>query len=213
MQVAGIPVRIRPAFFFVAALMGASRTTGPGLASWIAASFVSVLFHEFGHAAAGRAFGLAPSIELYERGGLTSFGPTGRRLPAWKDIVVCLAGPGAGFLLGGAVWAVTRAVPPPGLWALFVRDMLFCNLGWGVANLLPILPLDGGQVAATLLRNELRARILSLVAAAAAGAWALLSGWAFGALYAAWFAAPNVSALQRMARERREKREKKGPPA
>src|SRR5579863_4019806 len=122
MRIAGIPVRIRPAFFFIAALMGASRATPVGLASWIGASFVSVLFHEFGHATAGRLFGLAPSIELYERGGLTSFGATGRRLPAWKDIVVCLAGPGAGFLLGGAIWAGARAFPPSGAAALVVRD-------------------------------------------------------------------------------------------
>jgi Zn-dependent protease len=202
-RVAGVEVRVKPSFFFVAVLFGASRQTAVGIATWVLATFVSVLFHEAGHAVAGRAFGLTPSIELYERGGLTRFARGDAPLRGWKDIVITLAGPGAGFVLGGAVLAVATWVKPEWQRETFVRDMLYCNLGWSVVNLLPILPLDGGQVARTLLGDERRARVLSVLTAGAAGAFALYAGWAWGALYAVWFGAPNVTALRRMHLEKR----------
>jgi Zn-dependent protease len=203
------PVRIRPAFFVVAALMGSGRADLGLLAVWIAASFVSVLFHEMGHATMGRIFGHTSSIELNERGGVTSF--PGATFSPWRDIAVSLAGPFAGFLLAGAVHLATLAYDPSALGhhaSTFVHDMLWCNLGWGVVNLLPIVPLDGGQVAESLLgmvrpaSAKTIAYVLSLVTAGSLGAWALWQGWTFGALYAGWFAAPSVQALFRARMER-----------
>ncbi len=205
------PVRIRPAFFVVAALMGSGRTDLGLLAVWIAASFLSVLFHEMGHATVGRAFGYTPSVELNERGGVTSFPGAAASLTGLRDIAVSLAGPFAGFLLAGAIHLATLAYDPErlGLHAsAFVNDMLWCNVGWGVVNLLPIVPLDGGQVAESLLRMvrpasaKTMASVLSVSTAAALGAWALWRGWTFGALYAGWFAAPSVQALWRARMER-----------
>jgi Zn-dependent protease len=210
-KLGNLPIRIRPEFFLVAAVFGAGRTTATGFAMWIVASFLSVLAHELGHALVGRGFGLTPSIELNGRGGLTSFGATGRRLPAWQDIAVCLAGPATGFVLGGLIYVMTQYVDPMrfGLGgASFLRDMLWCNIGWGVLNLLPILPLDGGQVARRLLglaspsQAERNARVLSIAAGVAAGIWAVWSGWIFGALYAAWLVAPSIQVLRAASKPR-----------
>jgi hypothetical protein len=101
---------------------------------------------------------------------------------------------GSAHLLGDGASPVARR---------FVHDMLWCNFGWGLVNLLPVLPLDGGQVAKRLLyavrpeAAERRARILSVIVAGAAAAWALSTGWWLGLAYAAWLGGPSVAALAR----------------
>src|SRR5262249_47608723 len=144
---------------------------------------VSVMLHELGHAAAGLAFGLEPRIELHTMGGTTSWS-TPRALSTAKRVTISLAGPFAGFLFGALVWLVVRALGPgvlPRFQNDFVRDTLLnVNFGWGLLNLLPMLPLDGGNVMTHLLnalthgRGERPARIVSIVMAALALAAALL---------------------------------------
>lgn len=147
----GIPVRVQPIFWIVALLLGAPRGTSPReiaeLALWVAVLFVSILAHELGHAFAMRAYGRSPSIELWGLGGLTHWGE-GAPVSPGKDILVSLAGPGAGLALGALVFGVTRLVPPsPGsLMETFVFQALWINVIWGLVNLVPILPLDGGHV-------------------------------------------------------------------
>ncbi len=210
MKLGQMPVRIRPGFFVVAAILGGSGGLS-GLATWIVASFVSVLFHELGHATVGRALGQTPSISLYEGGGLTSFAPGGRKLAAWEHIAISLAGPLFGFALGSLVYflsprlLIEGASPTIGR---FVHDMLWCNFGWGIVNLLPVLPLDGGQVAKRVFvainpsTAEHKARVLSVVTAGGAALWAVATGWWLGLLYAAWLGGPSVSALARSRGER-----------
>jgi membrane-associated protease RseP (regulator of RpoE activity) len=60
--------------------------------------------------------------------------------------------------------------------------VLWVNLGWGVLNLLPILPLDGGHILASVAeivagrRGRFAARIFSIVLTVTIGLWALLAG-------------------------------------
>lgn len=77
-----------------------------------------------------------------------------------------LAGPGAGFLLGGIIWAVHHALPPltPGMEFLF-GALEQANLGWGLVNLAPVLPLDGGHVMEQVLRIRDTPRALKISAA------------------------------------------------
>jgi Zn-dependent protease len=130
---------------------------------------VSILVHELGHALAARAHGWEPYITLHGMGGLASYQPT-RRNPM-SQILILLAGPGAGFLLAGLVtailvathnrvtfhsggsmlfyWRLEVANPELRIWG-FVYDMLFINIWWGLVNLLPVYPLDGGQITREL---------------------------------------------------------------
>jgi hypothetical protein len=78
---------------------------------------------------------------------------------------------------------------------------IFVTLVWGVLNLLPILPLDGGNVLVELLPGpmERRRRLaagISIVVAALAALLALLVGQWYAALLAGWFAIGNVSAVR-----------------
>jgi len=111
-----------------------------------------VLLHEFGHALVARAFGLSPEIRLYPMGGLTSWGSEHKISPL-KHLAISLAGPAIGFCLGGFVFAmglVGLDISSSRLVNQLYFDLLWVNIGWGIFNLLPLLPMDGGQVLVTL---------------------------------------------------------------
>jgi len=171
-----IPVRIHPLFWLVAVLLGARRADLRGLLVWIVALFVGILFHELGHALATRAYGFRSWITLYGMGGITSCNQTqaygSRGLRSLDNILISAAGPVAGFFLAAAVVGVVLATghevgyklgAPFGIMVfpievigsdvvtLFVADLLFICVAWGVINLLPIYPLDGGQIAREVL--------------------------------------------------------------
>ncbi len=145
----------------------------------------SVLVHELAHALAGRTLGLrARAVTLYPFGGLSTFD----RLPAGeaRTALVFLAGPAsnlvvaAGFwLAGGRSVAIHPAAPAAG--APLVTWLVWSNLSLGFLNLVPILPLDGGQVLRTLLARrvgELRAGRLLGTIGQVAGIVALVWGLA-----------------------------------
>ncbi|QDT69600.1 Stage IV sporulation protein FB [Planctomycetes bacterium MalM25] len=148
-QLFGIPVRITP-FFWVVALFLASQYPLDGAVVFVAAVLVSIVVHELGHAFVQRAFGGRPSITLYAFGGLAS--APGVHDGWWRQVLISLAGPFAGFFLAGMVWAALEFVGPPNarLGAFFLNALLLINIAWGVINLAPIWPLDGGRVAREL---------------------------------------------------------------
>jgi Zn-dependent protease len=204
MKIFGIPVKIDPSFLFICALLASSRLSQPKLLiEWLIVIFVSILVHELGHALVVRLFGLSPQILLYSMGGLTSWTDE-KGISHAKRIAISLAGPFAGFLLGGIVFLSEYKFPD-----LFADrfgeqiyfDLMFVNLGWGIFNLLPILPLDGGNVAYSIEQMVTRkssgviTRALSLLIAAGVGLWALSIGWWWVVFLMALFALNNGRAL------------------
>jgi stage IV sporulation protein FB len=155
----GTDIRVHPLFWVITAVLGWSnfeRGQFPGLLLWIACVFVSILVHEFGHVMMGRLFGSRGYIVLYSFGGLAVGSHTGVR---WQRILISFAGPAAQFLLLGLVLVVETMVIRPGeppdprdfrdQWNPQVetfRMLWFINLWWPILNLLPIWPLDGGQI-------------------------------------------------------------------
>jgi stage IV sporulation protein FB len=170
-SVVGIPVRIHPMFWLVTVLLGSagSRVSPESVLFWVLAVFISILIHELGHALMFRRFGFEPWITLYGMGGLAS--SNARRLDPRTDIWISLAGPGAGFVLAAFIVSLMGLGGHPvqfvfgwprivhwqfdSLFNLrlltFVNDLLFVNVWWGLVNLLPIYPLDGGRVARDVL--------------------------------------------------------------
>lgn len=152
----GIPVRVHPFFWIMTAVLGWNWYNAGGfqlLLMWMGCVFVSILIHELGHVLMGMAFGRPGYIVLFAFGGL-AIGSSDLRNP-WKRILVTAAGPGAQLILLGLIFIPLRLLAQPiadaGGLSLPVSVMLimlwFINLYWPILNLLPILPLDGGQIA------------------------------------------------------------------
>lgn len=104
---------------------------------------VSVLVHEAAHALSARAFGLrVRRIVADLMGGHTAF--EGRTTP-WSQGITGLSGPLANLLLAGVLYGLGFALTE-GITASFFARLAFINLLLAVFNMLPGLPLDGGQV-------------------------------------------------------------------
>lgn len=182
----GIPVRVHPWFWVIAVLLGISgggETPPIDLLIWVGCVFVSILVHEFGHALAALAYGWRPWITLYSFGGLASYQPTRHD---WRSqVLISIAGPLAGFFFIAAIMAAVQAsghqiqilpnTPSIGFhslfppWAFFfpfesgnVNTLIWylwqINILWGLLNLLPIYPLDGGQITRELCLQGNRSR-------------------------------------------------------
>lgn len=202
----GVPVRLDPSFFIIVGLFASQRLDGPsgwqGFASWIVAVFLSLLVHEFGHAVAFRRFELQPSITLYSMGGLTS---AQGRLTWGRSLVTSLSGPFAGLAFGGIVYTLGQsgAWPTSSIFTfLLYDDLLYVNILWGLVNLLPLHPLDGGQsleAALHLMKVKGVARkvaVISIVVAGAGVLYGLYVSQIFLALIAGYLGWTNIKRLQ-----------------
>lgn len=153
-QLGGIPVTISP-LFWLTTLAFASDSSAGYFFLWALLQLLSILLHEMGHALAARRYGSDSRILLYGLGGLTFHHATS----PLQQIAVALAGPAAGFVLGTAAligWLLLRGVGLPPLASYVLWALMWINLGWGLANLLPVLPLDGGIVLDNLLGSHRR---------------------------------------------------------
>ncbi len=129
---------------------------------------ISLLVHEFGHAFMAKRYSLSPTIVLHAFGGFCAYA---REAPSdGDDARVVFAGPLAGLVLAGLVFVFTLVAPgvvgAHPMITLFVSALLFINLVWSLINLLlPIYPLDGGQLFHLLMRRfmeEEKARRVAL---------------------------------------------------
>jgi Zn-dependent protease len=197
-KVGSIPVVVEPWFWLSGLLLNMSELQGPRIALWLLIFFASVLVHELGHALASIAFGARASIRLHSFGGVTM---PSRGLTRWRTVAMTLAGPGAGFALGAVALAALRfgpVLPPIALWSL--QRLAMVNFIWGVMNLLPVPPLDGGHVLLGVLgrRHERTARIIAVVAAALVAVYGVSVSQTFVAILFGLFAWQNIQTLRAM---------------
>ncbi len=192
-RVSGIPVRVEPVFFLIMGLLAwANGYSGVLIPVFMVVAGLSVLVHELGHATAHRSFGARPRITLTGFGGVT-VGPVH---PRSKSLVVTLAGPGAGFLAAALGVALSQVVASDStVVETALRDLIWVNVIWGLFNLLPILPLDGGHVASDLFGPR-PAQVLSVVGAVALGALGLFTGRVFLTFVAFLFGSQAFQALR-----------------
>ncbi len=202
-----IPGRIHPLFWLMAAVLGFRDQDIPAVLIWIGCVLVSILVHEYGHGLMAKHFHGSPSIVLYGLGGLcSSLGERtpGQRLAVLfagpgAGFILCAVVLAVASLAWGITGSEHLAVIQRlvGLspnkedffgatqklsWSPTAFDiyfnMIWINLLWGLVNLLPIYPLDGGQATQVVLnqvdrRNGIRrSHIVSLVTA---GVLALLA--------------------------------------
>jgi Zn-dependent protease len=203
-----IPVRVHPIFWLVSAALGWQEKHLELVLAWMVCVFVSILVHEYGHGLTAKAFGSSPSIVLWGMGGLCY--SQSERQTAGQRLAVVLMGPGAGFLLclmvmmgasvvfgvtprehlENAAWilrigsgsdTITERFPSRIAFTIYY-DLVTINLMWGLLNLLPIWPLDGGRVSEIVLSWYDRSRgvrwchIVSLLVAGILGVVAITYG-------------------------------------
>ena len=198
------------------------------LVPWMVAFFLSILIHEAGHAGVMRYYGFSPWITLYGFGGMAAYSPSqrygSRGFGTLGQVLISAAGPVAGFLLAGLVVGVVLAtghnvhvgwmasfvpwVAPAEIigslpFTRFVGDVLFVSIFWGVMNLLPVYPLDGGNIAREVLlklnpRDGIRqSLILSIVTGGAIAVVALVQlGSLLMAMLFGYLAYGSYQALQ-----------------
>jgi len=185
-KVGPFPVTVYPWFFLSAILLGVAMGLGFRwqMLAWILIVFVSVLVHELGHAIVGRLYGGHPEVRLEAFGGVT-FPQVRTRLRPTQQFILSFAGPIAGLLLGGAASALEWLLPPePGsITSTVVNVVQFVSVYWAIFNLLPILPLDGGQMLLAFLEGARKRPSLALtswISVVASIATAGFVTWQFG---------------------------------
>lgn len=184
MRIPGIiPIAIHPLFWAVAGIIGWAFSGDPTVtAIWVVTIFFSVLLHEFGHALTARFFGQNASIDLVAFGGVTT--RSGKRLKLWQDFIVVFNGPLAGFLLYVVLATIHHNLSPNTnpLLVYAIGNGALINLYWTILNLLPIMPLDGGQLMSIMLESIFGFRgikislFVSFLLGAAAGLYFFLKG-------------------------------------
>jgi Zn-dependent protease len=215
----GISVHVHWSWFLVAAYSVSGRLTNYTSPIWAVLEyltlFVVVLLHEFGHALACRQVGgSADQIVLWPLGGVAYVAPPPRPGAMLWSIA---AGPLVNVVLlpvfFGALYLcrATGALGANPDLAQFLRAITIMNVSLLVFNLLPIYPLDGGQILRSLLwyplgraRSLKTATIIGLIGGA--GLIALAFWWqslwtgvlAFFLLSQCWRSYQSAGALRKL---------------
>jgi Zn-dependent protease len=177
----GIDVFLHWSWFLVAAYEIQTRKGSYSSVLWnvleYLALFLIVMIHEFGHALACRQVGgRADQIVLWPLGGVAYVDPPPRpgatlwSIAAGPLVNVALFPVLFGAVVLGASLGWRDSVPD--LYR-FVRAIAYINMGLLIFNILPIYPLDGGQILRSLLwfilgraRSLMVAAVLGLIGAA-----------------------------------------------
>jgi Zn-dependent protease len=195
----GLPVSIHWMFWLVVIMIsGRLQMSGKvgeiyALIAWLLAGFVSIMWHELGHAFFQKKFGARPEIILHQMGGV-SIGHGGY-FTRWQSLTISLMGPIFGLLLWALIFFITLSVDVKELSLgakIFIDDMLWINLAWSIFNLMPIYPLDGGQ--AFMVLSNGRTKIVAIVGMIVAGilaVWAMNTGSIWNTLLCGYLAYQN----------------------
>lgn len=171
-RIGGVPVQIGASWLLLAAVI--TFIVGSGAPELGAAAYVvgvayalsllvSVLIHEGAHAGMARAMGLPVHRVVADLwGGHTAY--DARLSTPAKAAAIAVVGPLANLVLALVAWvasiAVTAEVP-----SRILFGVAFVNLLLAVFNLLPGLPLDGGQLVDALVWRLTGKREKGLIAA------------------------------------------------
>ncbi len=202
----GVSVSIHPSLWLTLALVGLMTVSGvsllPGVVLFTIAGFLCLFVHERGHALLSRALGGGePEVVMAWLGGDCC--NTRAVLTRWRGVVMTAAGPVASlllaalsilllclyvrgfesglylslnFLFGYVPSDYVALFPSYGL--AFFKFLIQISIWWSLLNLLPIFPLDGGQIMHGLMDSPHTMHVVSVtVAAMSMAAFIAMSAW------------------------------------
>ncbi|MBD1824289.1 site-2 protease family protein [Cyanobacteria bacterium FACHB-DQ100] len=228
----GIPLLIDPSWFVILVFVtlsnalrwqyrypdwGSPVAWGTGFAMALLL-FASVLLHELGHSLVAKLQGIrVQSITLFFFGGIAAIAQE-PKTPG-KAFQVAIAGPAVSFSLFLLLTLVTLLVPNAEMpLGVLFRDLAAINLVLTLFNMIPGLPLDGGQVLKAIVWKLTGSQIKGIRTAAKVGrflgtvaiVWGLADafgvtrnlglpygGGLWGALIG-WFVVQNAGAYDRI---------------
>jgi Zn-dependent protease/CBS domain-containing protein len=160
----GIPFYVAPSWFLILGLVTWNYASGlaaqfpilggslPLILGFVTALllFASVLAHELGHSFVALKQGIdVKSITLFLFGGLAALEKESKT-PA-EAFWVAIAGPLVSILLFGIFTAINTSIPLSAPLAALVGTLAYINLALALFNLIPGLPLDGGNILKALV--------------------------------------------------------------
>ncbi|MFE4104989.1 site-2 protease family protein [Almyronema epifaneia] len=147
--------------------MGTSVALGAGFLLALLL-FASVLLHELGHSLVARAQGIqVNSITLFLFGGIASIDKESKT--PGQAFQVAIAGPLVSFSLFILFSLLAGVLPTAGIATLILYNIAQTNLVLTLFNLIPGLPLDGGQVLKAAIWKATGSRSRGIRWAATAG--------------------------------------------
>lgn len=207
----GIQVSVHWSWFLVALFEFTQRSSRYQNPFWNALEYLSlfviVLLHEFGHSLACRQVGgQADQIVLWPLGGVAYVAPPQRPAPVLWSIA---AGPLVNIILVPIIYGAAQLASRQG-WlvsqpdaVIYLNDLFFINALLLVFNLMPVYPLDGGQILRSLLwfvigpfRSLYIASILGFVGIAGLLAWAVIQKFIWTAVMAVFLFSGCLAAFK-----------------
>ena len=190
-------------WYFALLIFFGYRDPAQGLL-WAACITLSLLVHEFGHALVARHLRHDPSISLHGFGGTTSRTRTGRDV---EEAAIVAMGPAAGLVLGMIVYGGWQVLAHFDLNTAFAARVAYALLVpcilWNLLNLLPLWPLDGGQLfrlgLGRLLGPSRAGKVthaLSIAVVVLLAVFALRNGMYFWLVLLVMLGMQNVQAMQ-----------------
>jgi stage IV sporulation protein FB len=182
-RVAGIVLKVHWTFFLLLAYFAFAGYQGSGsvtnalvTALVIAALFVCVVLHEYGHSLVAQRLGIEiQDITVLPIGGVARL----KSLPTrpWDEVKIAIAGPlvnvmlvpiffAIALLLGASPFDIANIVQGGNSLGQIFAYLGFINVALVVFNLIPAFPLDGGRVLRGLLATRLGAVRATEVSAA-----------------------------------------------
>ncbi|MEO0455509.1 MAG: site-2 protease family protein [Cyanobacteria bacterium P01_A01_bin.114] len=219
----GIPLFVDTSWFIILLLMTflyGSDLLNQGIATALAWGagfsmalllFGSVLLHELGHSLVARMQGIkVNSITLFLFGGIASIDKESKT--PGQAFQVAIAGPAVSISLFVILTLANLVLPLPTLAGFMVGAIANLNLVLALFNLIPGLPLDGGQILKAAVWKLTGSRIQGVRWAARVGqtlGWIAIGSGLFAGLYLqqfdllwialiGWFAVRNAGAYNRV---------------
>lgn len=213
----GIPLFLDPLWFiilsFVTLNFGLNYLQWGSVLAWSAGlvmallMFGSVLLHELGHSLVARSQGIkVNSITLFLFGGIAAIEEESKT--PGGALQVAIAGPSVSIVLSLVLMLLSLVLPASSLASVMMGDLARINLVLALFNLLPGLPLDGGQIVKAIVwkvtGNRFQAvhwaaragQVLGWLAIAAGAALEFFTGELVGGLWLVllgWFGIRNAT--------------------